>query len=396
MAVVSNGADPRPGGLSLEALQCQRILAAALHLDAWFDAQRQPAGYGGVVVHWWWDNLDFTAPALDWRYEGILIGYLNLWAVGVKGNDNDSTWLEKACRAGDDLVRGQLPSGNFRNSQFEQNPGSGGTPHEVASDLALLRLATCLRSQSDARWEIYAETAERNIRNFYLARLWDAQQLSFRDTVGRRSFVPNKAATLVEALIALSRLRGDSEWADAYAIPTLYALLDCQVSDGQLEGAFYQNSMDDHKVEKYFPYYIARCIPGLVAGWNWNSDERLAQAVRRAAAFLMSVRYSDGSFPQVIYPAGRVNRYPQWVAAVGDIVRGLGLSNGLGSECDLVPSLEWLLGGLLPEGGIATAVGFGLATPFGRADDARDRMSVCGWADKAFRCLSACLIPAQA
>ncbi len=290
---------------------------------------------------------------------------------------------------------GQLPSGNFRNSQFEQNPGSGGTPHEAACDLALLRLAACLQSQDDARWQSYAAAAERNLRSFYLARLWDAQERSFRDTVDRRSFVPNKAATLVEALIDLAFLRGDSEWADAYAIPTLEALLASQVTGGLLDGAFYQNRLDDRRVEKYFPYYIARCIPGLVAGWGWNKDERLAQAARRAAEFLVRVRYPDGSFPQVLYPAGRVNRYPQWVAAVGDILRALGLAKGLGLECDLAPSLEWLLWGLLPDGGVATAVGFGRATPFGRLDDARDRMSVCGWADKSFRCLSACLIPTQ-
>ena len=270
---------------------------------------------------------------------------------------------------------GQLPSGNFRNSQFEQNPGSGGTPHEAACDLALLRLAACLQSQDDARWQNYAAAAERNLRSFYLARLWDAQERSFRDTVDRRSFVPNKAATLVEALIDLAFLRGDSEWADAYAIPTLEALLASQVTGGLLDGVFYQNRLDDRRVEKYFPYYIARCIPGLVAGWGWNKDERLAQAARRAAEFLVRVRYPDGSFPQVLYPAGRVNRYPQWVAAVGDILRALGLAKGLGLECDLAPSLEWLLGGLLPDGGVATAVGFGRATPFGRPDDARDRMS---------------------
>ena len=87
MATVPIGADPRPSGLSLEASQYQQILEAVLHLDTWFETQRQPSGYGGAVVHWWWDNLDFTAPGLDWRYEGILIGYLNLYAAGVKGKD---------------------------------------------------------------------------------------------------------------------------------------------------------------------------------------------------------------------------------------------------------------------------------------------------------------------
>ena len=396
MAFMPIGADPRPSGLSIDDVQTGRILAAVLALATWLESQRQPAGYGGAVVHWWWDNLDYTAAGLDWRYEGILIGYLNLWAAGVMDENGKKTWLEKARWAGDDLPLGQLPSGNFRNSQFEFNPGSGGTPHEAACDLALLRLAASLKSQGDAGWEIYAAAAERNLKGYYLDHLWDPQERSFRDTLGRRSFVPNKAATLVEALFALSNLRGDSEWAEAYALPTLEALLTTQVQGGLLDGAFYQNSLDDHRVEKFFPYYIARCIPGLAAGWSWNQDDRFAEAVRKAAAFLMRVRYADGSFPQVLYSARRLNRYPQWVAAVGDILRGLGLANGLGMSCDLIPSIEWLLGGCLPDGGIATAAGFGRATPFGRSDDPRDRLSVTGWADKAFRGLSACLIPFQA
>jgi hypothetical protein len=97
---------------------------------------RGPGGYSGPVVHWWRDCLDYSGPGLDWRYEGIIIGYLNLWAA-----TGEASWLAKARRAGDDLMNGQLPSGNFRNSCFELNPNTGGTPHEAACDLALLRLA---------------------------------------------------------------------------------------------------------------------------------------------------------------------------------------------------------------------------------------------------------------
>ena len=39
-----------------------------------------------------------------------------------------------ACRAGDDLVQGQLTSGNYRNSCFELNPYTGGTPHVAIID----------------------------------------------------------------------------------------------------------------------------------------------------------------------------------------------------------------------------------------------------------------------
>jgi hypothetical protein len=90
----------------------QDIMTAIFGLDSWFDSMRLPGGYGGPVAHWWDDCLIYQGPGLDWRYEGIILGYLNLWE-----STGDRYWLNKANRAGDDLVQGQLPSGNFNNSK---------------------------------------------------------------------------------------------------------------------------------------------------------------------------------------------------------------------------------------------------------------------------------------
>ena len=98
-------ADPCPCGLNLDPSTRQEASDAATGLDSWLDKMRQPGGYGGPVVHWWRDCLEYTGPGLDWRYEGIIIGYLNLWAATGK-----PAWLEKARQAGDDLVAGQLPT----------------------------------------------------------------------------------------------------------------------------------------------------------------------------------------------------------------------------------------------------------------------------------------------
>lgn len=349
---------------------------------------RQPGGYGGPVTHWWFDCLDFTAPGLDWRYEGIIFGYLNLWTY--TGNRE---WIEKARRAGDDLVAGQLPSGNYRNSQFEINPGTGGTPHEAACDLALLGLAEILRSLNEPEWERYFRTAETNLKLFCISRLWDPASAYFRDDPAVLSFVPNKASTLVEALFAYARLSGETGWIEQFALPTLQAVLDHQVSQGELDGAIYQNSFGERRVSKFFPYYIARCIPGLMEGWTWTHDKRYAEAVRRAARFILRWRYPDGSFPQVIYPRQRVNRYPQWVAAVGDILRALDLAQQVGFEYDQAPSMDWLLAGRRPDGAFRTARGFGSAAPGGHPADLRDDLAVVGWNDKAFRYLTGLLEP---
>src|SRR5512143_2590227 len=74
------GADPRPVGIALPDDLQAAVAQAVFALDAWLDSQRQAGGYGGPVVHWWRDCTDFTGPGLDWRYEGIITGYINLWA----------------------------------------------------------------------------------------------------------------------------------------------------------------------------------------------------------------------------------------------------------------------------------------------------------------------------
>lgn len=153
------------------------IAKAVANLDAWLDTMRGPGGYGGPVVDWWQNCLQYTGPGLDWRYEGIIIGYLTLWQ-----RTGQPQWLEKACRAGDDLVAGQMPDGNYRASSFEQNPyRMCGTPHEAAADVGLLHLAKALRDSGDERWCFYKETAVSNLTQFYLRRMWNPAVQSFRD-----------------------------------------------------------------------------------------------------------------------------------------------------------------------------------------------------------------------
>jgi len=133
---------------------------------------RGPAGYGGPVAHWWGQCLRFTGAAADWRYEGIILGCLRLWE-----RSGAEIWLERACRAADDVLGQELPSGGYRHSSFELNPAPFGTPHEAAVDVALLRLALGLRAvgRRSGRAERYAATAERNLELVYAGTLWDSE-----------------------------------------------------------------------------------------------------------------------------------------------------------------------------------------------------------------------------
>lgn len=370
------------------------IDAAVAGLDAWLETMRGPGGYGGPVAHWWQQSLVYTGPGLDWRYEGIIAGYLNLWR-----RTGDERWLAKACRAGDDLVSQQSDDGHFPASAFELNPATAGTPHEAACDAALLLLAQALRAASRPGWERHAACAERNLRAFYLEQMWDAEASLLRDSPRGASFVPNKAATVCEALFLLAELTGEAAWVERYALPTLAAIAAYQVREnGTLDGAIAQGSLDGRLVEKYFPYYIARCVPALVRGYEWTNDERHLDAALRAARFIARWTYPDGSLPAVVYPGGRVNRYPSWVAPLGDVLRALDELRPHGLDAKREAMLYWLLSGRDESGGIATAVGFA-AQAGGEPPalpDLRDRLHVAGWTDKAFRYLSGLAGPSLA
>lgn len=375
-------------GISPDTKLNKEIQQAISGMDAWFDTMRCPGGYGGPVVHWWQDSLAYTGPALDWRYEGIIGGYLNLFHAS-----GSRDWLEKALRAGDDLVTGQLAGGSYRNSSFEMNPQSGGTPHEAACDLALLRLALVLKENQDPAWQRYAQTAELNLREFVLGVLWEDRKRKFRNTAYDDTFVPNKAATTVEALLAWSRLSGESDMIDRYVLPSLEAIAACQVraSAHPLHGGIYQGVNDRKANERFFPYYIARCIPALIQGYELNGQLRYLDAARAAMAFILRWRLPDGSFPQVIYGNGRFNRYPQWIAAAGDILRAMTLLNQQGDKLDIKPTLSWLLQGRQASGSLRTAFGFSSLVsqrPPSTLPDIRDLLGVCGWNDKAFHFLT--------
>jgi hypothetical protein len=55
------------------------IDAAVGALDGWLDTMRSPRGYTGPPADWWQHGFTTVGTALDWRYEGIIAGYVALW-----------------------------------------------------------------------------------------------------------------------------------------------------------------------------------------------------------------------------------------------------------------------------------------------------------------------------
>jgi hypothetical protein len=358
-----------------------------LAFDAWLETMHGSNGYGGPIAHWWENCLEFTGAGLDWRYEGIILAYLNLYT-----KTDDAQWLTKAKHAANDLIRGQLPTGLFRNSQYELNPYPAGTPHEAACDHGLLQLAAVLKAKNDDEWSVYADAATKNIHEFQIRWLWGDADSVFFDNLSKTSFVANKSATLCEALFKHADITGDDALVQQYALPTLEMILKLQIQEGELRGAICQSSASGKQVEWFFPYYIGRCVSGLITAYEWTHDERYLVAAQHATDFMMRWRYEDGSFPQIIYAPHQMNRYPQWIAGVGDILRVFERMNSVGNTSyTLEPSLQWLLAGHDVTGAIRTAHGFAshmTQRKPRKLPEFRDLLPVVGWADKAFRFLT--------
>jgi hypothetical protein len=359
---------------------------AVASLDAWFDTMRSQKGYCGPVSHWWQQSLLFTGPGFDWRYEGIISGYLSLWT-----RTGEKRWLQKASRAGQDLIQAQLPDGHFPESAFEINPSSGGTPHEAAADLGLLNLARELKNNGDGEWEIFFSTAVKNLNSYYLELLWDDEYRSFRDHPSVVSFVPNKAATACEALFIWSELTGDARWISEFSLPNLDRILAFQINKpGRLYGAIAQNSIGSKIIEKYMPYYISRCVPALVQGYELSGLDKYLEGALTAMSFVSRQMNENGSLLPVLYPNGQANHYPAWVSGLGDVLRAGEQLMPFGFDVDLSPMEERLLAGQDKSGGIQTATGFSaqIGGDPGGLPDFRDILHVVGWCDKAFRFLA--------
>jgi hypothetical protein len=360
---------------------------AILQLDRWFDSMRQPGGYGGPVAHWWESSLLYCGPMIDWRYEGLICGYLALYR-----NSQQPHWLHKAVQAADDVVAAQTPEGHFRNSSFQRGPLEGGTPHEAAVAVGLLELASTLRQENDVRWQTYAAVAERNLQHYQIGKLWNGT--AFRDEAGSSTTVANKNATTLEALL-LYRALGGTNVARYIHGATERILSAIEHSAGPRQGATVHLGTGKHRLA--IGIYTARCAAALVRLYREEPQPRYLLAMQGMAAFLERSLVKNGS-RFGYYADGRPINCPIWLSPSGDLLRALVL---LQPFVAVQPSsiemlVQALLRAQLPSGGMITAQGLGQRgqlKPHHGAADLRDLLPVVGWCDKAFHGL-ALLAPA--
>ena len=353
-----------------------------LGLDHWLATMRQPGGYGGPVAHWWESSLIFCGPMIDWRYEGIICGYLTLYRA-----TDQRRWLARAVQAGEDCLAAQLPDGRFRNSSFQRGALEGGTPHEAAVDVGLLELALALRADGDPSWRRYFTAAELNLRGYQIERLWGGE--AFIDEPGSRTQVANKNATTLEALLLYRSLGGDS--VDAYIAGAGARSSAALVREqGPRQGATIHLGTGAHRLT--IGIYTARCAAALVRLYREQPTANTLEMLQSMAAYLERLLVAQGSrFGH--YADGRLIACPTWVSPSGDLLRALLMlrPHATISPNSIGLALQALLQGRLPSGGLRTAHGLGqrgdTRSPLG-PPDLRDLLPVAGWCDKAFRALA--------
>jgi hypothetical protein len=346
-------------------------------LDRWLQTMRGPGGYAGPISHWWESSFVYCGPMADWRYEGIVRGYVTLYR-----STSDPVWRHRATVAGRDLLLAQLPSGSYRNSAFQQGPMEGGTPHEAAVDLALLELARLLRELGDDEWETFYRSAEHNIDEYLLGRLWDGT--GFVDQPWHRVHVPNKNATTIEALILFEAMSGRDM--TPYVDPAARVIVSAQERGGPRSGATVHLGTGRHRLAVGF--YTARSLCALLRLHERSPNDRWRDATRAGLAFLRGL-YSERGIYFGRYPDGRLIANPRMVAAAGDVLRLLeaAMRQGLAEADEIHAVVTMLARSQLESGGLPTAFGFagrGGRSAYHGPPEFRDVLPVVGWCDKAF------------
>lgn len=356
--------------------------AAISGLDYWLKSMRGEGGYTGPVVHWWENCWLFTGAMIDWRYEGIICGYVELYR-----KSGDSYWLARARRAADDAVMSQTPDGHFGNSSFQYGAQTGGTPHEAAVDVGLLELAKAMRQRGVSGWERYAASADRNIDSYLLARLWTGH--GFADQPYNPVLVPNKNATAIEALLLSEEVSGRQVM--DFVKPAAEVVLSNQVkTPGPRYGATIHVGTGSHSLA--IGIYTARCVSALVRLAQRTGERGYHEAAVMAGLFLAGLVTSRGT-QFGYYLDERPIGAPEWISPSGDILRALILlSEEIEEARPAARSLvEILVGSQYPTGGIPTAYGFairGSSRAWQGLPEFRDVVPVVGWCDKAFRALA--------
>ncbi|MFH1234115.1 MAG: hypothetical protein V1493_00700 [Candidatus Diapherotrites archaeon] len=351
----------------------------------WLKTMKQKGGYGGPVAHYWSDSLQYTGPATDWRYQGLIEGFLSLYE-----KTGQKEFLAEAIACGDFIAGSTGPDGSFHNDFFEDNPSFGrkNLLHDAAADIGLLLLSRQLKKEGLASGK-YLGIAMKNFEGLIMPLFFDEKEKAFRQypkSSGTKEnlFVPNKICTAAELLLLLSEYSGNQKYlkiADA----SMQKVLGLQ--NRSEPGGIFQSDTKD----KIITFYVARCIPALVKMHEATKREEYKSAAESAAEFVKKMLSKEGFDFGFVF-SGEKEGYvrlkcPVFVAGSADIIFGLKAAGQLkASEEKKLSAL--LRKGQDKSGGYRTALGLeGKDNPEFRPGKPswKDVLHVVGWNDKVLR-----------
>jgi hypothetical protein len=373
------------------ALASEPLGALWTYLSSWIG---RDGGVTGPVVHRYDLKRLWAIHDTPWTQAAVIAGLLELHRRA-----GHSYWLEWALRLADAQCARLEPDGHFRWAGHEDDRFSS-LVHNALADRALLDVAAALPDSADAaRRERYVAAAERNLREYVVARLFRPALGGFAMNptdhyAGRDRFISNMNAVAAHALLALDRARGTAQYADL--IRTVAERLASLWSRrGAAAGSL---PYSDAEPDVHVPLYTGLTLRGVPALTAVTGDPIWPEVARGCLAFLDRMEDAGTSLWCHRIHGDRVGRLPIFVAGAGLIGNGMLDAQAVaGVAFDPTRLAGALLRYQLPGGGIRSFVGYDHpdnGRPHGRGAEAwEDVYPTPGWTAQAFEFLCRVLPP---
>ncbi len=367
--------------MNLSKTEADTVGLSLGRLEAWFETMRGEGGYYGPVVGLRGVAPAWCGPGHDWRWEGLLDGWITLHR-----RTGSPVYLDRMEQAMRELCPAQLANGAFLNSYFESNPLEGGMPYEPALMAAVLRAARYRGEQGRAWPDGVPGMLERFVNERLIKELWNKTLRTFNNWMQSDFDVysPPAVAAIVETLIEYGALTGTVDRWAPYVAGAAESLLKSQIRKGPLAGAMPVSNREGASAS---PFLAARCLPALACLHGRTGDARFEEAGVALVDFVRRSLTPDGGIPFMVYANRPARVTPLFTGATAGTLVALDRVQRL--EAGLLgPSLHWLLERQTASGAFDTAVGFGSGSRSPRVPDWRDVLPVCGWADKVYALLA--------
>jgi len=331
-----------------------------------------------------------------WTQEAVIQGLLELYRRS--GNDY---WLRYALHLGDAQCARQRSDGSYRWAGHEDDRFSS-LVHNALADCALLDLADVLRDRSDSdRRTRYINAARKNLEEYVIGTLYRPALQGFAVDVvdhyaGRDRFVVNMNSIAIEALIKLDR-QCETHLHTSLVLRVAERIRSLQSRDGPGAGALPYSDLEQ---ETYLPLYTGLALRGLSALSDLTADAQWPQLARDAAGFLDRFRDTNTGLWYHKLQAGRLDRFPLFVAGAGTIGNGLlDATRFAGVEFDSRSLVKPLLRFQYPHGPIRNFIRYDHVDngrPRGKGQECwEDVYPTPNWNAQAFRFLCRVLPPPE-